>query len=125
MPPSPGEPAGQESVHPEEDGGPRENREEEGSLAAENRPKDIQIPDAREPGPIDQEATRQARYDEAGQDDDNSDCDASSWHYPASLLCSHLELRRPNPVSGAQYEQRHPNPARLDHHHPLAPAIED
>ena len=80
MPPSPGEPVGQGSVHPEKDGGPRENGEEEGRLAAKDRPEDIQIPDGREPGPIDQEATRHAQYDEAGQDDDNSDCDASSWH---------------------------------------------
>ena len=80
MPPSPGEPGGQGSVHPQENGGPGENREEEHRLAAKNRPEDIQIPDGREPGPIDQEVTRQAQYDEAGHDDDNSDRDASSWH---------------------------------------------
>src|SRR5215831_14948650 len=80
MPPSSGEPVGQEAVHPQEDGRPREDDEEQGGLAAENRPEDIEIPDGREPGPIDQEATRQAQYDEAGQDDDNSDCDAFSWH---------------------------------------------
>ena len=82
MPPSPGEPVGQVSVHPQEDGGPREDGEEEDRLAAENRPEDTEIPDGREPGPIDQEAARQAQYDEAGQDDDNSDHDASSRHIP-------------------------------------------
>src|SRR5262252_2263261 len=80
MPPSSGEPLGQEAVHPQEDGRPREDGEEQGGLAAENRPEDIEIPDGREPGPIDQEATRQAQYDEAGKDDDNSDCDAFFWH---------------------------------------------
>src|ERR1700726_3556441 len=88
MPPSPGEPGGQGSVHPQENGGPGENREEEHRLAAKDRPEDIQIPDGREPGPIDQEVTRQAQCDEAGHDDYDSDRDASSWHYPASLLCS-------------------------------------
>src|SRR6516162_3948377 len=80
MPRSPGEPVGKEPVHPQEDGGPREGGEEEDGLAAKNRPEDIQIPDGREPGPIDQKAARQAQSDEAGQDDDNSDRDASSRH---------------------------------------------
>src|SRR5207248_903474 len=88
MSPSPGEPGGQGYVHPQENGGPRENGEEEDRLAAKNRPEDVQIPDSGEPGPIDQEVTRQAQYDEAGHDDYDTDRDASSWHYPASLLCS-------------------------------------
>ena len=88
MPPSPGKPVGQGSVQPQEDGGPHKDGEEEDRLAAKNCPEDIQIPDGREPGPIDQEVTRQAQYDEAGHDDYDSDRDASSWHYPASLLCS-------------------------------------
>ena len=46
MPPSPGEPGGQGSVHPQENGGPRENGEEEDRLTAKNRPEDIQIPDS-------------------------------------------------------------------------------
>src|ERR1700730_1682876 len=45
MPPSSGEPEGQGSVHPQENGGPRENGEEEDRLAAKNRPEDIEIPD--------------------------------------------------------------------------------
>src|SRR6516162_6204722 len=113
MPPSPGEPVGQESVHPEKDGGPRENGEEEDRLAAKDRPEDIQIPDRREPGPIDQEATRQAQYDEAGQDDDNSDCDAFSWHIHL-LACS--SCSRPAPgshlgLAAARKETRTARPA--------------
>ena len=80
IPLSPGEPVGQGSVHPQEDGGPGEDGEEENGLAAKYRPEDLEIPDGREPGPIDQEASRQVQYDEAGQDDDNSDRDASSLH---------------------------------------------
>src|SRR5215470_2668560 len=83
MPPSPGEPMSQVSVHPQHDGGPREDGEEEGCLTAENRPEDTEIPDRQEPGPIDQEAARQAQYDEGGQDDDNSDGNASSRHNPS------------------------------------------
>ena len=45
MPLRPGKPGGQESVHPQEKGGPRENSEEEDRLAAKNRPEDISIPD--------------------------------------------------------------------------------
>src|SRR6516225_7574636 len=82
IPPSPGEPTSQVSVHPQHDSGPREDGEEEGCLTAENRPEDTEIPDRREPGPIDQEAARQAQYDEGGQDDDNSDGNASSRHNP-------------------------------------------
>src|SRR5207253_6429489 len=80
MPPSSGEPEGQGSVHPQENGGPQEDGEEEDGLAAKNRPEDVEISDGREPGPIDQEVARQAQYDDAGHDDDNSDRDASSWH---------------------------------------------
>src|SRR5262249_60805625 len=68
----PGEPMSQVSVHPQHDGGPREDGEEEGRLTAENRPEDTEIPDRREPGPIDQKAARQARHDEGGQVDDNT-----------------------------------------------------
>src|SRR5262249_4376079 len=78
----PGEPMSQVSVPPQHDGGPREDGEEEGCLTAENRPEDTEIPDRREPGPIDQEAARQAQYDEGGQDDDNGDGNASSRHNP-------------------------------------------
>src|SRR6516225_619577 len=80
MPPSPGEPVGEESVQPQEGGGPREDGEEEVRLAAENRPKDTKIPDSREPGPVNQEATRQAQYDEGDEDDNKSDRNASSRH---------------------------------------------
>jgi hypothetical protein len=80
MAPSPGEPECQEPAHPQEDGGHRENGEEEDRLAAENRPEDIKISDGREPCPIDQEVARQAQHDEAGQDDNDNDRDASSWH---------------------------------------------
>src|SRR5207244_8440193 len=86
-PPSPGKPKGQGAVHPKENGGHRENGEEEDRLAAKNRPEHTRIPDRREPGPIDQEVSRQAQYDEARDDDDNSDRDGSSWH-TRSLVCS-------------------------------------
>jgi hypothetical protein len=77
---SSGEPVGEVSVQPQEGGGPREDCEEENRLAAKNRPEDTEIPDSREPGPVDQEATRQAQNDEGGEDDDNGDRNASSWH---------------------------------------------
>src|SRR4029077_11742079 len=79
-PPSPGEAGGQRAVHPKENGGHHENGEEKDRLATKNRPEHTRIPDRREPGPIDQEVSRQAQYDEAGDDDDNSDRDGSSWH---------------------------------------------
>src|SRR5262249_25026260 len=79
---SPGEPVGEVSVQPQEGGGPREDGEEEDRFAAENRPEDTEVANSREPGPIDQEAARQAQYDEGGQDDDNSDGNASSRHNP-------------------------------------------
>src|SRR5262249_27691134 len=87
-PPSPRELGCQGSVHPQEDGRPGEKGEEEDHLAAKNRLEDIQMPDGRKPRPINQQVTRQCQCDEAGHDGDNSDRDASSWHYSASLLCS-------------------------------------
>jgi hypothetical protein len=41
---------------------------------------------------IDQEATRQAQYDEAGHDGDKSDRDASSWQNPAPSFVRHLHV---------------------------------
>ena len=62
-----GEPKCQRSVHPKEDGRGHENDEEQDDFGAENRPKDIEISDGREPEQIDQEVAREFERDPAGR----------------------------------------------------------
>src|SRR5207245_2132333 len=93
-------------------GGHRENGEEEDRLAAKNRPEHTRIPDRREPGPIDQEVSRQPQYDEADDDDESSDRDGSSWHIHSSCSsCSWPSDRVASAAGDGQKETRTARPA--------------